>query len=249
MSARIAILDIERIPLKFEGEAWSLNDMKGRRIPVEWVTRWPRTICFAYRWHGERKITGHAEWDEGGYEGMLRAAHAVYDEADVIVGHNIAAFDTRKLQGGWAELGLGKPSPWRHFDTLQVARKELGFEANHLATLTQRFGIRTKTDKYSIAMAEAAVAGDVKQQRRIMTYCKGDIDASTDLFDYLRPWGSLNFAAYSDDEERRCRSCESTNVQRRGYARKLKGTYPRYQCQDCGVWSTGGKSIRMAELS
>ena len=246
---RILVLDIERIPIQFSGDAWSLNDMKGRRIPVDWVTRWSRTICFAYRWYGQKKISFHAEWDEGGNKGMHQAAWDLYNDADVVVGHNIQNFDTKKLQGGWIEHGLGEPSPVKHFDTLLVARRKLGFDANHLDTLTQRFGLRNKTDKYSVQLAESAVAGDVKAQRRLRSYNVGDIDASTDLFEYLRPIGNLNFAAFSDDDERRCRACAGTNVQRRGYAVKLKGKYPRYACMDCGSWSTGSKAVHMAELS
>ena len=91
------IIDIERLPGKFEGTFWGPNDMKNRRIPPDWVTRDPRTICFAWKWKGERKIDFVSEWDDGP-EAMAKVALDLYIEADIVTGHNIKGRPVQALR-------------------------------------------------------------------------------------------------------------------------------------------------------
>ena len=69
---RILTFDIERIPgvakvqhrgLTIEGEFWDLGGWKhtiGRRIHADDVLEWPRTICAAGRWYGQKEEIGRA---------------------------------------------------------------------------------------------------------------------------------------------------------------------------------------------
>jgi len=161
--ARILTIDIERLPgrarmehrgLTIEGDFWDLSGWKyiiGRRIHPDDVIEWPRTICAAWKWHGTPRVHFAAEWLPGDTS-WLHAAWDAYDEADIVVGHNLAGFDTKKLRGAWLELGLPEPRPFKTIDTLKVAR-EFGFESNTLDALCKRLGIPAKTDKYSVEIA------------------------------------------------------------------------------------------------
>lgn len=247
MSARILTLDLERVPGRFASDFWDLNDFKNRRIHPNDVSEWPRTICAAWRWRGERKIGFAAEWDDGA-TAMHEVFWHLYDEADIVVGHNLDAFDTAKLRSGWLEGGFLPPSPWKSVDTLKVARQVFGFESNTLDALCKRLNIQAKVDKYDPNVAKAALAGDARAQRRLKRYNQGDIVATEALYERLLGWqkNPPNMNLWSGDEELRCIACESTNLQLRGEAVALAQSYSRYQCTDCGKWGRGTEIVRRA---
>lgn len=199
-AARILILDVERLPghavhqhrgLTISGDFWDLNSWKGTigyRLPADSVTEWPRTICLAWQWYGEKTTHFAAEWQAGGHEAAMRAAWDAYDKADAVVGHNVKRADTAWLASEWAQYGWPKPSPWQAIDTLTIARSQLGMESNTLDALCKRLGVKAKSDKYNVDVAKAAVAGDVKAQRKLEKYNRGDIVATRNLYDRLRPF-------------------------------------------------------------
>ena len=249
-SPRVVILDIERVPGRAEVDFWDLSQFKNQRLHPDTVTSWPRSICFAWQWHGERAIDFAAEWDLGGHEAMITKAWSIYDEAHVVVGHNVKSFDTAKLRGEWRTIGLPPPSPVKYFDTLSVARAQFGFESNTLDAICKRLGIGAKTDKYEVRTAQAAVAGDKRAQRRIEKYNKGDIVASRKLYEALRPWGTLNYGVFVDDDAAMCPSCLSHKLQKRGFAQTGVSIFQRYQCQEagCGRWARGRRALRTVEM-
>lgn len=141
---RIAILDIERAQGWALVPFWSLSDYKSRRIHAKYVQDWPRTICLAWKWLDDPAIEFAAEWDSR--DDMLERSWQLYDDADIVVGHNIDSFDTKKLAGDWVEAGYDAPSPWKSVDTLKVARSRFAFESNTLDALCKRLGVEGKTD-------------------------------------------------------------------------------------------------------
>jgi hypothetical protein len=250
MSAKILVLDLERVPAWTKPlPVWDMQGLKNKYLSPDDIESWGRTICLAYRWGWTGKVQFIAEWQEGGREGYLAAAKALLEEADVLVGHNSKGFDFPHLQGDLLMAGYGAVPPLKHIDTLLLARKHANWEANHLDTLTKRFGIPAKTDKYRISMATAAVAGDPKAQREIERYNKGDVRASTGLALKLLPLSTVNLGLFAEDPARpSCTVCESSRyLQRRGVAVKEALRYPRYQCQKCGKWQTSKTPLKDPE--
>ena len=218
ISSNVAVkaltIDIERLPgqvsvqhrgFTIDGPVWDLNALKhiiGRRIHADDVIEWPRTICAAARWYGEEDVMFAAEWEVGGYDAFMREVWSWVDEADILIGHNMAAFDSKHLMSGWAEMGLPAPSPFKVIDTLKIARGSLNMESNTLDSLAKRLGVESKSDKYDVRVAQAAVNGDREAQARIEDYNRGDIVASEALFDRLRPYakGIPHLGMWTDDE-------------------------------------------------
>lgn len=244
----IVTLDIERFKGRAEFEFWSLGDMKNRRIPADAVIEWPRTICVAWRWYGEKRVEFAAEWEEGGTEAMHLAAWEVYDKADIVVGHNIAGFDTKHLNTGWRDLGLPPPSPFKQIDTLKEARKWFGDESKQLAALTKRLGIPTKTDKYDVEVARQALAGNKAMQRKLASYNKGDIVATEALYDAFRGWMPHHPHAKSGNalDVLTCNQCNGRNLTRNGIKLASQITYLQYRCDDCGGNVQGTRHSRAA---
>lgn len=237
--ARIAVLDIERMKGKAEVEFWDLGDFKNRRIHADDVTLWPRTICAAWQWYGEKRAHFTAEWHDAGPEGMARAMWQVYDDADIVVGHNIGPFDTKKLKSMWLELRLGTPSSWRTVDTLKVARREFGMESNTLDALCKRLGIQAKTDRYDVEVARRACAGHKPSQRQIQNYNVGDLGATKAFYDEIRSWDPTHphLGLYSG-LERSCYACGSEALVAMTHDTKTARTgYAAFRCTACGAIS------------
>lgn len=258
-SANVVTLDIERLPgrarhqhrgLTVEGDFWDLNSWKhllGYRLPHESVIEWPRTICVAWQWYGRKKVEFASEWDDG-REGMLRRVWEAYDQAHLVYGHNVDRFDTRNLNAEWLTYGLNAPSPVKILDTLKEARKAFGFESNTLASLTERLGIATKTDKYSVEMARAAVGGNKAKQKQLKSYNVGDIHASREFVDYLRGWipshpHDINGTA---SEHPTCNQCWGDDLVRNGTKLANQIVYTLWRCNDCGANVQGTRHSRVA---
>lgn len=244
----IVTLDIERVPGAFTADFWDMNAFKNRRIHPDQVVSWPRTICLAWRWYGAKRVEFAAEWEPGGQEAMLLAAWETYDKADIIVGHNVGRFDSKHLQTGWLELGLPMPSPYKVVDTLVIARKHFGMESNTLDAICKRLGVPHKTDKYEVAVAKAAVDGDVRAQRKLTAYNKGDIVASEALYDRFR--GRIPNHPHTKSgnalDVLTCNQCNGRNLDRNGIKLAQQITYLLYRCTDCGANVQGTRHSRAA---
>ena len=253
---RILVADIERLPgyakvqhrgLTVEGSMWDLNSFKhtiGRRIHPDDVLEWPRTICAAGRFYGDKETMFAAEWDNPEF---LDEVWEWIDEADILVGHNVDRFDLRMLRSGWIEQGYAPPSPVKIVDTLKIARTELGMESNTLDSLCQRLGVKAKTDKYDPAVARAAVEGDEKAQKKLKAYNIGDVAASTALYDRLRPY-TRNHPHLSmwNGNEFGCPNCGRADValEPAGTAYANVTKYRRYVCKGCGANVRGNKKLQ-----
>ena len=257
VNARVVTLDIERIPgrarvkhrgLTIEGEFWDLSGWKhtiGRRIHADDVLEWPRTICAAWKWYDQADVEFAAEWEVGGYDGFMRAVWDVFNDADLIIGHNADRFDARHLTGGWAEMGLPAPSPYKVVDTLKIARGTFAYESNTLDALNRRLGIDAKTDKYDARIARAAVNGDKEAQETLSAYNRGDIIASEALFDRLRPFakGIPHLGMWTDDELA-CPSCGSTMTATGKTVHANVQRYEHLHCPNCGSHARGTTTLK-----
>lgn len=256
---RVLVVDIERVPgraevqhrgLTISGDFWDLGSWKhttGRRIHADDVIEWPRTICAAAKWYDEREVMFAAEWLDGGHEAFIRQVWEWYDAADLTVGHNIVGFDEPILRADWALYGWPEPRPWKPVDTLKVARSAFKFESNTLDSLCKRLGVKAKTDKYSVEVARAACAGDEKAQRKLKKYNIGDIRASQDLYDRLRPHIKNHpHLSMFTGEEWGCPNCGEKNLSTNGNGEAYTNVqrYRSYVCPSCGHHVRGNRKLQ-----
>lgn len=244
----VLILDIERMKGQAVVEFWDLGDFKNRRIHADDVTVWPRTICAAWNWYGKKRVHFAAEWEAGGRELMLRTIWRAYDRAQIVVGHNLDAFDTKKLKTEWRDLGLPPPSPFKTIDTLKVARREFGDESKTLDALCKRMGIASKTDRYDVEVARAALAGNRAAQRQIKAYNCGDIAATAGLYDVIRPWhaGHPHSVIGTSDDRPTCNHCWGDDLEINGFKLANRILYRLYRCRSCGGNVQGSRHARAA---
>jgi hypothetical protein len=244
----VLILDIERMKGSATIEFWDLGDFKNRRIHADDVTLWPRTICAAWAWYGDDRVGFSAEWGKPGREGMLTRLWSLYDKAQIVVGHNIKGFDTKKLKAEWAAIGLTPPSPFKQVDTLTIARREFGFESNTLDSLCKRFGITAKDGRYDVEVARAALGGCREAQRTLKSYNCGDIAATLGLYDHVRPWDKTHphsVIGMSDDRPT-CHACWGDDLELNGFTLANLILYRLYRCRACGANVKGSRHSRAA---
>lgn len=229
------LVDIERLPGRFEADFWDLNAFKGRRIHPDMVLEWPSTLCFAAQWYGSRKVAFHATWDEGGADAMHQAAFDLYDEADLVITYNGVSFDNRHLTSGWTERGMGRPAPWRDIDLLKVARQSQGWESKTLDSVCKRLGIPAKSDRYSVEVARAAAGGSKAAQRKLRRYNVNDTRIMAAVYERLLPHvkGHPHVAPSAGHDQPTCPRCGSTDVERAGTYSPGVYVYRAYKCRTC----------------
>jgi hypothetical protein len=243
---KLLFLDIETAPIL--GYVWKLwdNDLGVNQIKQDW-----HLLSWAAKWQGSSKIHYMDQRnapDIADDSRILKGIWKLMDEAEVIVTQNGKRFDEKKLRSRFIIQGLQPPSPYKHFDTKQVASTKFGFTSNSLEYLSDKL-CRKKKLKHKrfpgFELWTECLKKNPAAWREMERYNKQDVLALEDLYDKLAPWAGLSQAPYAGHH--RC-SCGSSHLKRKGYAFGATGTkYQRFVCRSCGAWFRGTKNLISAE--
>lgn len=238
--SKILILDIERLPGL--ARVW---EPKTRYIAPRSFVEWPRLLCWAARWYGEKQYEFAAEWIDRGT--MIADIWALYDQADIVVTYNGITFDNKHLKSEWLEAGLRPPRPWKDVD-LYRAVKQFGFESKSLDSVTRRLGRPGKALHYDMDLAHSATNGNQRAQAKMRRYNLGDVELTEWLYDRLRGWIPAHpFIGEHDGESDRCNQCGSTKLRREpSKYRAVVIDYNLLRCVNCGGLVRAGWHSRVA---
>ena len=246
MAAKIAVLDIERQSGVADG-IWALRQ-NGWLNPGQ-IIEHPRTICFAWKWLGDKEVQFHAEWDKGA-KAMIKKAHAVMDEADYIVGWNSKSFDVKHLRSAMIMHELPPPSPHKDIDLMVQAKRNFSFLSNRMNEVAKNLDQKGKIATGGGDLwrrLRTAKGEELWEARNLMAeYNKRDVELTEELYGLMLPWCSgINVPLFRDGDEVGpfCSACDSDNIQYRGYARTTTRSYKRFQCNECGKWGKENKSL------
>lgn len=233
---KILFLDIETTPnLAYVWGLWNQN------ISINQIVNSTEMLCFGARWYGQKKVIFKSVHHDG-KEAMLQEVHRLLDEADVLVGWNSKAFDSKHLKRELLEAGMLPPSPYKEMDLMLAVKSQFKFPSNKLDYVSQTLGVGQKVKHSGFDLWLKCMAGDNKAWSEMKKYQIQDVDLLVDLYEKLKPWipSHPNKQLYGKQDG--CVVCGSTHLQSRGYQMTATGKYPRYQCQDCGKWQRGSKS-------
>jgi DNA polymerase elongation subunit (family B) len=232
-NAKILSLDIETSPVV--AHAWGLFK---QNIAINQIIERPRTICFGAKFMDERKVHWFSEHDHG-VDAMTRAAHALLDEADIVMHYNGDRFDLPRLNTEFVLSGLTPPAPYKSIDLLKVVRRNFNFPSNKLAYIAQQLGLSGKIKHEGHELWIKCLAGDPKAWAQMRRYNVQDVKLLEELYEILRPWisGHPNLGLFTDEVV--CPNCASEDLQRRGFAYTQLGKYQRLRCKACGTWTRG----------
>ncbi|RAV17482.1 hypothetical protein DQP57_00195 [Mycobacterium colombiense] len=222
-------------------------------IGINQIIESSHIICFAYRWHGEKRTKFASEWGDG-YSDMIATLHALFEEADVVCGYNSVGFDDKHTRAAFLTEGLAPPAPFKQLDLYKEIRRQFNFPSRKLDYICQRLGLghkvaHTGQELWNEVLRPSSEQSGKKARALMAKYCKTDVDLTVDLYDLLYPWLKMpiNAGLFVDDNEPACPHCGHA-VQRRGWAYTTNGRYRRYYCPDCHVWSKGKTGDKFAEL-
>lgn len=234
---KILIFDIETSPNL--GYIWGKYEQNVIEYNHEWYM-----LCYVAKWLGNKKIIKSKLNDFPNYKkDMMNDKHVVktlwklFDEADVIIGHNGDRFDIKKSNARFAYHGLPPPSQYKTIDTLKVARKYFKFNSNKLDDLGQLFGLGKKLPHEGFQLWKKCMFGDKKAWNKMIRYNIQDVKLLEKLYLKLLPWigNHPNFGLYMG-KEYVCPKCGSEKLQKRGFHYTKSQIYQRIQCQDCMGW-------------
>lgn len=215
-------------------------------------------ICAAYKWDDDKTTSLISILDDkkryikdptDDFHVVQGLWHLV-NEADVVIGHNIEAFDWKKLYARFLFHKLPPIDKPKLIDTMKMAKNLGEFTSNSLDYLTRYLKLPKKAANRGNDMWNDVIfrllAQDIKGLtaviKEIVEYCKPDIAACEALYYALIPHAPakfrLNLNAYNHPEG--CPLCGSENVIKRG----LRGNYQRYQCKECGAYHQVTKAVK-----
>lgn len=241
---KILFLDIETTPIN--AHTWGLWE---QNISLNQIVSSTEMMCFGARWYGSKQVIFRSSFHHGKEE-MLKEAHALLDEADVLVGWNSAAFDSKHLKREFLQAGMLPPSPYKELDLMKVVKSQFKFPSNKLEYVASTLGVGSKVKHSGFDLWLGCMAGDRKSWSIMKKYQIQDVDLLVLLYERLKPWISTHphTPLHSEDEAPKCVVCSSSNIQRRGYSYTSTSGYQRYQCQDCGKWMRGTKKVVGSEM-
>lgn len=228
---KIYLIDIETSPNK--GYTWGKWEQNVIWFEEEW-----KLLCLAYKKPNEKTThcVSRLDFKDKSDKSLTKAAWNIFNEADVLIGHNIDNFDNKKLRAKFLEHGLKPPRPYKTIDTLKIARAQFAFTSNKLDDLAKSLGLGEKIHTGGHLLWKGCMDGDPKAWAKMIEYNKHDVVLLEEVYDCMKPWhpSHPNLTLYSDGTG--CPVCSSPKVQKRGFQILRLRRAQRLHCQSCGHW-------------
>jgi predicted RNA-binding Zn-ribbon protein involved in translation (DUF1610 family) len=193
-------------------------------------------ICFAAKWYKERGVEFHSVHHDG-RKAMIKAAHRLFDEADVVLGYNSQGFDTLHLNREFLTAGLKPPSPYKQIDLYLAVKRRFNFPSNKLAYVSKALGLKGKVETGGFDLWLQCMAGNDDAWAKMKRYNIRDVTLLEELYDVLQPWIPSHPSYAAMTGEHICPACGSTDLIKRGYTYTQVSAYVRYVCKRCGKYS------------
>lgn len=243
---KILVFDIENSPNL--GYIWAKYEQNVLAYTEEWYV-----LCWVAKWLDNKKLITSSlpdfkkEYKKDPHNDyhVVKALWDLFDEADIIIGHNGDRFDVRKMNARFVYYGMNPPSPYKTVDTLKIAKRYFYFNSNSLNDLGQYLKLGKKVETGGFALWEGCMQGNMKSWRTMIKYNKQDVLLLEKVYLELRKWMIRHPGnEYVQDNARVCHVCKNTKLQRRGIERTASGKnfHYRYQCTGktgCGIWLRG----------
>jgi predicted RNA-binding Zn-ribbon protein involved in translation (DUF1610 family) len=232
---KVLIVDIETTPLQVH--CWGTWK---QRIGYEQVINDWFMLAYSAKWLFDSEM----------HSGVLTPKEAIakddsritkelwclFDQADILIGHNINGFDVPKVQTRFLLNKLAPPSPFQVIDTLKVAQRNFRFASNKLDYIGQlMLNDRKIHTEYQLWLR--CLEGDPQALQDMSAYNQKDVLLEEEAYVFLRPYikSHPNLAIYQDSTEPSCPTCGSTDITECGHYTTSVNQYLAFRCKNCGA--------------
>lgn len=182
------LLDIETFPNT--GYTWG----KWEQDVIEFVDHW-YILSFAYKWFRQKGgVQVLALPDFPKYKPrvtrdqlIIQRLHTLLDEADVVVAHNAAKFDVRRIFTRMVQYGIKPPSSFKVIDTLKEARK-FSFNSSKLDDIGRDMKLGRKVHHTGFPMWLGCHEGNAADWANMKRYNKHDVVLLDKWLTRALPW-------------------------------------------------------------
>jgi hypothetical protein len=242
---RILLWDIETNPILAATFSLYPDSIQHGNIIHDWSI-----ICAAWKWLGVEKIYSTSVLDDpkafkkdinNDYV-VVKKLRDVFQDVDILIGHNSKRFDTKKFNARLIFHGLDPlPSGLQQLDTLQEVKKVAAFTSNRLDYLGQHLceGGKIHTTP---GLWIRVLKGDKSAVKEMVTYNKQDVKVLEDVYLKLLPYMKSHphvGAIDGNDKNYSCPKCGSedlVNPKIRYSAAGIKRI--QKQCKNCHGYTT-----------
>ncbi len=197
-------------------------------------------VCFGYKWDDEREAhcltirkKDLKHFDD---RWLLVQASAIFEKADLVVGHFASVFDRRFFQGRLAINGLPSIPPTKMRDTCFIARSAFNFSSNRLGHLSKILKLEQRKQDKGDGWPSwwfKTMQGDMSALKKMQAYCLQDVLTLEALYKRLLPFDNAHPRIVAD--RTKCGACGG-GVQFHGVVWAGGRQYRRYQCVKCWRW-------------
>jgi DNA polymerase elongation subunit (family B) len=233
---RILTIDIETRPMKVY--SWGLFN---QFHSIDQIIDHGGLLCFAAKWVGQKDVLFFSEWDDG-LDAMVKAAHDLLSEADVVISYNGDRFDVKKLNNEFMLRKMPPPRPFKSIDLIKSNKARFDLPSRKLDYLVQRAGLGRKTPHTGFQLWIDCMEGDAKAHALMRKYNEQDVKITEKAYLRLLPWltNAPHLGMFLRDESFVCPYCAAKiGSDLAGLAHTLVQSYDLFQCRRCEGWSRG----------
>lgn len=248
---KLLYLDIELAMMEISHRCYSLKQYS-KFLPPTSVKRDVWMPCAAWKWLHQPFVASVSvlqdkerfKRDYSDDYVVVSTLHALISNADVIIGHNVKAFDWKHITTRFLVHGLDPiPAP-QFIDTLKISRAHTAPASHSLRYLAENYDLGETKDEAPDwqGVAEGSEEAIFNCER----YCRQDIRAGVALYYKLRPLipnhPNLNLM-HTERKWGCCPSCGSEDLRPGHMRHNQTRSVRRYQCRTCRSWTTEDKVI------
>jgi len=232
---KVLLIDIETTPLQVH--CWGTWK---QRIGHEQVINDWFMLSYSAKWLFDSKMYGSVltprEALNKDDSRIAKELWKLFDQADVLIGHNILRFDLPKAQTRFLINKLAPPSPFRVIDTLKVAQQNFRFASNKLDYIGQLL-LNDKKLHTEYQLWLRCLDGDAPSLEEMLIYNKKDVLLLEEAYVFLRPYikNHPNMAIYQESIEPSCPTCGSVDIDECGHYTTSVNAYIAFRCKNCGA--------------
>jgi len=237
---KILLIDIETKPLK--SFHWGLFEEQGGLAMLEedwsilsWSAAW-------YSVDGKKKnkvmyMDNRKKKDLMDDKDLLLGLRDLLEEADYVIGHNLARFDAKKINARFLAHDIKPPSPYKQVDTLKIAKKHFALTSNKLEYLAKylKCKVRKLKSRKFIGMDlwKECMKHNQKAWKEMELYNKTDVLVLEEVARKLLPWDNTINLNILTPNEFSC-TCGSKEYHENGHSYEKAGIFKRLKCKKCG---------------